>query len=340
MSRVAEVVVRPAGQRRAESSWPTRSRRPCGWPSAGSGVTRPCARPAHLRRLPAGPRPAGAAGRPAVAGTPGRRLADRPGLVDGQGPRRPSLRRARCRGPRRPVRDHEAIGQVAHATKASRQRSKLLGCFASSPWSMPRGVLRRPHLRCPPWPGRGGRGAMVRVRGRPAGRRVKRIGGVSRAIGSSGSSEVPSRPCWRTGGGGRLGPGRIGRPVKRTTLRYRTARAGRRALAPRGGGPLPSSSSFMGASGGRSTPNAYAPALRRSGGTRLGGLQHRVPQGGPFGSGGWPETFDDVAAAIDALAGVDGIDRRRVVTCGHSAGGHLALWAATRRATGTIVGRR
>jgi pimeloyl-ACP methyl ester carboxylesterase len=45
------------------------------------------------------------------------------------------------------------------------------------------------------------------------------------------------------------------------------------------------------------------------------------------------ETLADVAAAIDALAGVDGIDRRRVVTCGHSAGGHLALWAATSRLT-------
>jgi acetyl esterase/lipase len=54
---------------------------------------------------------------------------------------------------------------------------------------------------------------------------------------------------------------------------------------------------------------------------------------GPFGGGGWPETFADVAAAIDALAGVDGIDRRRVVTCGHSAGGHLALWAGTSRLT-------
>jgi acetyl esterase/lipase len=54
---------------------------------------------------------------------------------------------------------------------------------------------------------------------------------------------------------------------------------------------------------------------------------------GPFGSGGWPETFRDVAAAIDALAQVDRIDLERVVTCGHSAGGHLALWAASSRTT-------
>ena len=46
--------------------------------------------------------------------------------------------------------------------------------------------------------------------------------------------------------------------------------------------------------------------------------------------GGWPATFDDVAAGIDHLARVDGLDRSRVVAIGHSAGGHLAAWAATR----------
>lgn len=47
--------------------------------------------------------------------------------------------------------------------------------------------------------------------------------------------------------------------------------------------------------------------------------------------GGWPETFMDVAAAIDALADVGGgLDLRRTVTIGHSAGGQLALWAAGR----------
>lgn len=46
--------------------------------------------------------------------------------------------------------------------------------------------------------------------------------------------------------------------------------------------------------------------------------------------GGVPETLDDVAAAIDALAELDGVDLSRVVTIGHSAGGHLAAWAATR----------
>ena len=52
--------------------------------------------------------------------------------------------------------------------------------------------------------------------------------------------------------------------------------------------------------------------------------------------GGWPQTFDDVAAAIDALADADGLDLSSVVTLGHSAGGHLAVWAAGRpRLAGT-----
>jgi acetyl esterase/lipase len=51
---------------------------------------------------------------------------------------------------------------------------------------------------------------------------------------------------------------------------------------------------------------------------------------GRLGAGGWPATFDDVASAIDALVAVEGIDLQRIVTCGHSAGGHLALWAGVR----------
>jgi acetyl esterase/lipase len=47
--------------------------------------------------------------------------------------------------------------------------------------------------------------------------------------------------------------------------------------------------------------------------------------------GGWPATFADVGAGIDQLALTRApIDIRRVVAIGHSAGGHLALWAATR----------
>ena len=47
--------------------------------------------------------------------------------------------------------------------------------------------------------------------------------------------------------------------------------------------------------------------------------------------GGWPATFADVAAGIDALSGLDApLDLDRVAAVGHSAGGHLALWAAAR----------
>jgi dipeptidyl aminopeptidase/acylaminoacyl peptidase len=53
---------------------------------------------------------------------------------------------------------------------------------------------------------------------------------------------------------------------------------------------------------------------------------------GTGGGGGWPATFDDVAAGIDHLAALDApLDLSRVVAVGWSAGGTLALWAAARR---------
>lgn len=51
---------------------------------------------------------------------------------------------------------------------------------------------------------------------------------------------------------------------------------------------------------------------------------------GRFAHGGWPTTLTDAAAAVDALEQQDALDLARVVTCGHSAGGHLALWLAAR----------
>jgi acetyl esterase/lipase len=45
--------------------------------------------------------------------------------------------------------------------------------------------------------------------------------------------------------------------------------------------------------------------------------------------GGWPGAFEDVAAGIDLLAALP-VDTSRVVAVGHSAGGHLAAWAAGR----------
>ncbi|MEO5709033.1 MAG: alpha/beta hydrolase [Nocardioidaceae bacterium] len=47
--------------------------------------------------------------------------------------------------------------------------------------------------------------------------------------------------------------------------------------------------------------------------------------------GGWPGTFADVAAAVDHVAELDGVDPSQVITLGHSAGGHLAAWAASRQ---------
>ncbi|MDT0215245.1 alpha/beta hydrolase [Rothia sp. ARF10] len=47
--------------------------------------------------------------------------------------------------------------------------------------------------------------------------------------------------------------------------------------------------------------------------------------------GGAPATFDDVHAAIERLGGVEGVDTSTVLTLGHSAGGHLAVWAAGRQ---------
>lgn len=59
--------------------------------------------------------------------------------------------------------------------------------------------------------------------------------------------------------------------------------------------------------------------------------------------GGWPATFDDVGAAVDLLAEVASaradLDVEDVVLIGHSAGGQLALWAASRDHSAVTIGR-
>ncbi|MFJ2949006.1 alpha/beta hydrolase [Streptomyces sp. NPDC087226] len=73
-------------------------------------------------------------------------------------------------------------------------------------------------------------------------------------------------------------------------------------------------------------------------GFAVASVEYRRGAGEPGGApvaGRWPDTFDDVAGAMDALPGlirerVPGADPRRVVLTGHSAGGQLALWAAAR----------
>ena len=57
-------------------------------------------------------------------------------------------------------------------------------------------------------------------------------------------------------------------------------------------------------------------------------------------NGGWPGTFDDIAHGVDYVRRLANefprIDTARVVLMGHSAGGQLALWAASRRQNETV----
>ena len=55
--------------------------------------------------------------------------------------------------------------------------------------------------------------------------------------------------------------------------------------------------------------------------------------------GGWPQSGDDVAAAVDAIRdqAPGRLDLSRVVALGHSAGGQLAGWLASRRAAPVVL---
>jgi acetyl esterase/lipase len=77
---------------------------------------------------------------------------------------------------------------------------------------------------------------------------------------------------------------------------------------------------------GKRVTGALASDLRRRGFAVWNIEYRRLGDGG-----GWPETFADVAAAIDHLVTLDApLDTSRASVIGHSAGGHLALWAASR----------
>ncbi len=57
--------------------------------------------------------------------------------------------------------------------------------------------------------------------------------------------------------------------------------------------------------------------------------------------GGWPGTFDDVGQGADYLRSIAArynLDLNRVITSGHSAGGHLALWLASRAQRASAAG--
>jgi len=75
--------------------------------------------------------------------------------------------------------------------------------------------------------------------------------------------------------------------------------------------------------------NGLCAALTAAGAATWNIEYRRIGQPG----GGWPGTFHDAARAVDhlrALAPEHNLDLGRVVTLGHSAGGHLALWLAAR----------
>ncbi|MGQ0661169.1 alpha/beta hydrolase family protein [Sphingosinicella sp.] len=68
--------------------------------------------------------------------------------------------------------------------------------------------------------------------------------------------------------------------------------------------------------------------------TRHGYAVWNIDYRGVDRGGGYPGTFEDAAAAADALrtnAARHRLDISRLVAIGHSAGGHLALWLAGRR---------
>ncbi len=87
--------------------------------------------------------------------------------------------------------------------------------------------------------------------------------------------------------------------------------------------------------------NAAAEDLRKRG-AAVWNIEYRgVDEAG----GGYPGTYEDVGAALDRVGGFADeaqLDLDKVVVVGHSAGGHLALWAAARRkiASGPLASRR
>jgi len=99
---------------------------------------------------------------------------------------------------------------------------------------------------------------------------------------------------------------------------------------PRGAGPHPVVVVLHGgawrARVGRAVMRGVVGELVRAGWAAWNVEYRRVGEGG-----GWPQTFADVADAVDHLRQLDApLALDAVSALGHSAGGHLALWAASR----------
>lgn len=90
---------------------------------------------------------------------------------------------------------------------------------------------------------------------------------------------------------------------------------------------------YWGASYGAELGRPLAADLASRGFAALNVEYRRVGEGG-----GWPQTGDDVAAAVSALRDREGVDLSHVVGLGHSAGGQLVGWLAAQGAlTGAVL---
>ncbi len=123
----------------------------------------------------------------------------------------------------------------------------------------------------------------------------------------------------------------LARPDRHSYGSHRTQRAD--LYLPDGPGPYPVVVAIHGgywrAKYGKRLMKAVSADLARRG-VAVWNIEYRKVGRGQ--GGGWPETFDDVAAAIDHLAGLGDarLDLSTVTAVGHSAGGQLALWSASR----------
>ena len=103
---------------------------------------------------------------------------------------------------------------------------------------------------------------------------------------------------------------------------------------PAGAGPFPvvvlvHGGCWLNSMGGRAQFAPIADALARRGIASWNLRYRRIGDEG----GGWPGTFEDVAAGVEhlrALARRYPLDLNRLSFVGHSSGAHLALWAASR----------